>query len=109
VGTRIVEVDLGGGATALVRAVEVADEEVEVAEKVGWADRFDFTEVTATLAGLAEALRPAVAAAKPHKMSVELGLELALKSGKLTGLIVEGSGKAALKVTLEWQRATGGG
>ena len=108
--TRIVEVDLGDGVVALVRAVEVPDDaEDEMAEKVGWADRFDFAEVSATLAGVAEALRPAVTAAKPHKMTVELGLELALKSGKLTGMIVEGSGAAALKVTLEWQRATGGG
>ncbi len=104
--TRVVEVDLGDGVVALVRAVEVADDEVEVAEKVGWDDRFDFTDVTATLAGVANALRPAVAAAKPHKMTVELGLELALKSGKLTGLVVEGAGKAALEVTLEWQRGT---
>ncbi len=43
-------------------------------------------------------------AAKPDKMTAELGLKLAVKSGKLTGMLVEGSGTASLKVTLEWQR-----
>lgn len=103
-GTRVVEVDLGNGTTALVRATEIPDDEVDGAEKVGWRDGLDFTEVTDTLAGIAEALRAAVDAAKPHKMTVELGLELAVKSGKLIGMLVEGSGKASLKVTLEWQR-----
>jgi len=107
--TRVVEVDLGNGTTALVRAVDVDDDEGEGSEKVGWADRFDFSEVTATLGGIAEALRSAVEQAKPERMTVELGLELAVKSGKLTGMLVEGSGTASLKVTLEWQRGTSGG
>lgn len=108
-GTRVVEVDLGNGTTALVQVVEIPDDEADGAEKVGWRDGLDFTEVTGTIAGIAEALRGAVDAAKPHKMTVELGLELAVKSGKLTGMLVEGSGKASLKVTLEWQRGNTAG
>ncbi|MGI8984503.1 MAG: CU044_2847 family protein [Acidimicrobiales bacterium] len=104
-GTRVVEVDLGNGTTALVQAVEIRDDEALGAEKVGWRDGFDFAEVTGTLAGIAGALRAAVDAAKPDAMTVELGLALAVKSGKLTGMLVEGSGTASLKITLEWQRA----
>jgi hypothetical protein len=35
-------------------------------------------------------------------VTVELAIELAVKSGKLTGLVVDGEGKGALTVTLEW-------
>ena len=106
---RLVEVDLGGGAVALVRAVDLPDDDDEGgAEKVGWRDRFDLTDVTDMLDGVAQSLRAAAESAKPSKMKVELGIELAVKSGKLTGIIVEGSGTASLKVTLEWQRGSGG-
>jgi hypothetical protein len=40
---------------------------------------------------------------------VELGLELAVKSGRLTGLLVEGAGSGSLKVTLEWGGGDTGG
>lgn len=107
--TRVVEVDLGNGTVALMQVTDAEVEEGEGAEKVGWQDRFDFTDVAETLSGIADALKSAVATAKPHTMTVELGLELAVKSGKLTGMLIEGSGKAALKVTLGWERGSAGG
>jgi hypothetical protein len=39
---------------------------------------------------------------KPSKTTVELGIQLAVQNGKLTGLIVEGKAEASLKVTFEW-------
>ncbi len=105
---RVVEVELPGGATALVRATEI-DDEVEGAEKVGWGDRFDFDDVAATLTGVTKALRGAIDKVAPSKVTVELGIELVLKSGKLTGLIVEGQGTASLNITLEWSPEEAGG
>ncbi len=97
--TRVVEVELPNGARALVRATEV---EAGGAEKVGWPDRFSFTEVAATLEGVAQSVRDALQQVTPDKVTVQLGIELALKAGKLTGLIVEGEGTGSLTVTLEW-------
>jgi hypothetical protein len=37
---------------------------------------------------------------------VEFGLEATVRSGKLTGLLVEGGGAAALKITLTWKSET---
>lgn len=99
VGTRVVEVELPNGATALVRAREF---EGGGARKVGWEDRFDFKGVAETLEGVADALRTSLAKARPSKVTVELGVELAVKSGKLIGLIVEGEGGGSFTVTLEW-------
>lgn len=38
----------------------------------------------------------------PRKVSAEFALEVGLESGKLTALWVKGTGKANLKITLEW-------
>jgi Trypsin-co-occurring domain 1 len=97
---RIVEVQLPNGAVALVRANDLGS---DVAEKVGWPDRFDFGAVAQALEGIADAIRSAVSKAKPTTVRVELGIELAVKSGKLVGLIVEGEGTGSLTVTLEWK------
>jgi hypothetical protein len=97
----VVEVELPNGTVALVRAA-MADGSVEGSTKVRALDRFDFDGVAGTLGGVAEALQGAVAAIRPRTVRVELGIGLAVKSGKLMGLIVEGTGNADLRVTLEW-------
>jgi hypothetical protein len=99
---QVVEVTLPNGATALVRALNEGGVP-EGATKVGWKE-LNFDDVAHTLEGLALALRAAVDKASPHKVTVELGLELAVQPGKLIALLVEGAAKGALKVTLEWGR-----
>ena len=99
--TRVVEVELPNGATALVRVVEV---DGIGATKTGLRDKFKFDEVAETLEGITDAIRATLATVTPDRVSVELGIELALKAGKLTALIVDGEGRGALTVTLEWER-----
>jgi hypothetical protein len=101
VDTRVVEVELPNGATTLVRAVEV---EGIGATKTGLRDKFKFDEVAETLEGITDAIKATLDKVAPGRVTVELGIELALKSGKLTALIVEGEGRGALTVTLEWER-----
>ncbi len=99
---RVVEVELPNKTVALVRAVDLDDEGGQVAEKVGWKETFDLGEVSGTLEGIARAIRSGLEKVAPSKTTVELGIQLAVKNGKLTGLIVEGKADASLKVTLEW-------
>ncbi len=56
-----------------------------------------------TLEGVAEAIHGAVVKAAPSRVRVELGLELAVKSGALVGLLVDGESTGSLMVTLEWE------
>jgi hypothetical protein len=98
--SRVVEVVLPNGAVALVQAREV---DGGGATKTAFG-RLDFDGVTATLAGITDAVRAAVSKASPNKVSVELGLELAVKAGVLVGLIVDGDSTGSLTVTLEWER-----
>ena len=60
--------------------------------------------MSGTLEGIAQAIRSGLEQVTPSKTRVEFGIDLALKNGKLTGLVVEGEANASLKVTLEWAR-----
>ncbi len=62
-----------------------------------------FDGVRATVEGIATELAQAWQKVKPSEASVAFGLKLTAKSGKLTGLVVEGGGEASLMVTLTWK------
>lgn len=104
---KIVEVELPNGAVVLVRAADV--EGGRGATKTAWADRFDFHHVANALEGLAGAIASALAKAAPNKVRVELGIELIVKSGGLTALLVDGEGKGSFTLALEWVNDGSGG
>jgi hypothetical protein len=95
----IVEVELPNGVTALVNAIDAGGGAAKAA-RVG---KLDLSAVMGTLEGMSLAVKPALTKAAPDKVSVEFGLELAIKSGALTAMLVGGEGNASLMVTLEWQ------
>ena len=41
---------------------------------------------------------------RPQKAKIEFGIEVAMKEGQLTALLVQGTATANLKITLEWER-----
>ena len=55
--------------------------------------------------GIASKIHGVLETVSPQEASVEFGVKLAAKSGKLTGLLVEGSGDASFKITLKWKDA----
>jgi Trypsin-co-occurring domain 1 len=99
--SRVVEVVLPNKTVALVQATEL-DAGGGVAQKVGWKDTFDFEHVSGMLEGIAQAIRSGLEKTMPTKTTVELRIQLAVKNGMLTGLLVDGQADASLKVTLEW-------
>ena len=52
--------------------------------------------------GVAASVRDAAAQAAPDEVSVEFGVELAVKSGAVISVLADSEAKAALKVTLTW-------
>lgn len=82
--------------------------EVETVRKAGAQDvaagRLDFDQVEGALIGLAELVKDAMVKVAPDKASVEFGMEMTVKEGRLTALLVSGGASASLKVTLEWER-----
>jgi hypothetical protein len=79
--------------------VEVADED---AGTVGLNDLFNFDGVRNTVEAIAGQMAGVWDRVKPSEACVEFGLKVTGKSGKLTGLLVEGGGDASLKVKLTW-------
>jgi hypothetical protein len=73
------------------------------AQTVGLDEVLSFEGVRSTVSAICGDLARAWEAVKPSEATVEFALKLAVKSGKLTGLLVDGSGEAGLKITLTWK------
>lgn len=65
--------------------------------------KLDADEFRAVVHGVADSVRQALNGLRPDEVSVEFGVELALKTGKLTSVLAEASGKASVKVALAWR------
>lgn len=69
---------------------------------IGLGDVLSFDGVRKTVEEIGSQLSVAWDRVKPSEAVVEFELTLTAKSGKLTGLIVDGEGEGSLKVTLTW-------
>jgi hypothetical protein len=68
------------------------------AQVVGLGEALSFDGVRDTLEAVAGQLAMVWQKVQPAEATVELGFSLSTKTGKLTALLVEGSGEASLKV-----------
>jgi hypothetical protein len=93
--SRIVKVNVGGQMIAM--EVTPLGGEERVADIP-----HNFEELTAQIESVASSLYGAIKKVAPKKAAIEFSVEAAAESGKLTALLVKGSGKANLKITLEW-------
>lgn len=97
------------GRPVLVRAADGTEFYAEVADAggpqtVGLDEALSFEGVRSTVSAICGDLAKAWEAAKPSEATVEFALKVAVKSGKLTGLLVEGGGEAGLTITLTWKK-----
>jgi len=101
--TENVKVQLDNGAVIRVASVDLGGR-----KKVGALDTVPFHEVTQAVEGIAGALISSLKKVQPKKTTVEFGLEIGVESGNLTALLCKGTGKANLKIVLEWEDPEGG-
>jgi Trypsin-co-occurring domain 1 len=87
---------LEGGTIAYVETTLLAGEE-EVSNSLR-----SFDELQGSLVAIGKSLSSVMNELKPKSASVEFGIEIGLEAGKLTALLVQGVGKANLKITLSW-------
>ncbi len=92
--TRIIPVKVNDDITVMVEAKDLGGEQ-DVAT-------LSFQAITNTIEAVTQAIAISINKVKPDKATVEIGFDITVKSGKLTTLIVENSGKANLKLTLQW-------
>jgi hypothetical protein len=66
-------------------------------------DLKQFQPVAEMIEGVVQMIAVPIQQAKPKKATVKFGMEIAMESGQLTAIVVKGSGKANLEITLEWE------
>ncbi len=69
---------------------------------IGLGEALSFEGFRETVEEIGSQLSAAWDRVKPNEAVVEFGLTVTAKSGKLTGLLLDGEGEASLKVTLTW-------
>jgi NTP-dependent ternary system trypsin peptidase co-occuring protein len=94
----VVAVELEDGSVAYVEA-RVLDEE-RLVSSVPKAMSKALKNVRAISTELVSALE----AIGPKRATLEIGIEFAVESGELTALLVSGSAKSNVTITLEWER-----
>jgi hypothetical protein len=107
--TEIVELTLPGGAALLVRADRIegdaggpSDSDTGGPSDIGLREALSFSHVSAAVRGLAAELHEALQAARPNSMTVELGLDFAVKGSHVLALVADAETRASIRVQLEW-------
>jgi hypothetical protein len=72
---------------------------------VGYDHAFSLDGVRDTISVIGSKVAEACRNIGPDEATVEFGISLTARAGKLTGLLVDGHGSASLKVTLSWKNS----
>jgi hypothetical protein len=62
-----------------------------------------FADFANVITGIATKLQSAIASVRPQEATLEFGIEAGIEAGKLTALLVQGTTKANVKVSLKWK------
>ncbi|MFJ9178307.1 CU044_2847 family protein [Streptomyces sp. NPDC102360] len=107
--TRVARIALPDGTPVWARISGEVDElgaaEGELSySDTGFTDRVEASveSLNALVTGVARSLARPLRAVRPDEVSVEFGVELMAKAGKVVGLLADGEAKAGIKVTLTW-------
>ncbi|MFJ3302952.1 CU044_2847 family protein [Streptomyces sp. NPDC086549] len=110
--TRVTRIELPDGTPVWARisgAEELAVPSGELSySDTGFTDRVEASveSLHSLVTGVARSLAGPLRAVRPDEVSVEFGIELTAKAGKIVGLLADGEAKAGITVTLTWN---GGG
>jgi hypothetical protein len=91
-----VPVQLPNGAVVKVEVTSTGREDVGFDVK-------QFQPIADAIEGVIQMIAAPIEKVKPKKATVKFGMEMAIESGQLTAVIVKGSGKGNLEITLEWE------
>jgi len=94
-----IPVQLPNGATVKFEITQTGREDVGF-------DAKQFQPVADAIEGVVQMIATPIQKVRPKKATVKFGMELAIESGQLTAVIVKGSGRANLEITLEWEETS---
>jgi hypothetical protein len=76
-------------------------------EDIAFKDKLpSFDQIAQAIEGITQSLTTVWDKVKPSKANVELNVEIALESGQLIAMLVNGSATASMKITLEWDKTS---
>ena len=94
--TEAIPVQLPNGTIIKVEITRTGEEDVAF-------DVRPFQDISSAIEGIVDAVAETLQKVKPSKATVKFGLEIGIESGNLAVLIVKGSSKANLEITMEWE------
>jgi len=97
----LIRVRLPDGGTVHMQAVGLGGKENITSEVP------EISDLWPTIEGIAQALSVVWKKVKPGKATVEFGIQVAVESGRLTALVIQGTAEANLKICLEWSDEPG--
>lgn len=103
---RLIEVALPDGSVVLAEVIGAGGGDVADAEK-----KFSLSALRGPLAEVGKWALTTVRESlpeQPDRLSVEFGIKLAVKSGKLLCVLAEASGESSLVVRMDWEKKAGG-
>jgi hypothetical protein len=95
--TEAIPVELPNGMIIKVEVAHTGREDVAFTT-------LSFKQVTDALEGIVDAIAGTLQKVEPKKATVKFGMEVAVEAGQLTALLVKGSAKGNLEITLEWSK-----
>lgn len=98
--TKIVPVELSDGTIVKIEATPIGEQQVAYRKRPFGDALSVIKSITYDIASALQSMRQEV---KPDKISIKLGLEIAVESGQLTALVVKGASTANFEVTMEWE------
>jgi Trypsin-co-occurring domain 1 len=102
---RIVRATLPNGFELQVEATSLTGgTERDVVAEEGIIEALPLDSLGPAIESISQALWSSVEKVAPTKFEIEFGLEIAVEPGKLSSLLVKGSGKGNVKVSLTWEK-----
>ncbi len=85
------------------RSFYVKAKMINFTEEVSFKEYY-FDHVVSIIEGIGDKITTSLKKIQPDKASVTFGFEFGVTTKGITALLVEGSGKASLEITLEWTK-----
>lgn len=100
--SQVITLKLSDGSVVSVEATGIGETQISPTSTLPFSEmKAIIKSLTADIASTMQEVKQVV---QPDKMSIKIGLEVAVESGQLTALLVKGSGKGNLEISMEWNK-----